>query len=63
MPLRVDRLYHEYNAVAAFAVASLLALLALLTLGLKTLLEWKQQHEFERAQQAPAEAAIVEEIV
>ena len=62
MPLRVDRLYHEYNSVAAFAVASLLALLALLTLGLKTLLEWKQQREFERAQQAPAETAIVQEI-
>ena len=60
MPLRVDRLYHEYNAVAAFAIASLLALLALLTLGLKTLLEWKQAREFERAQQAP-EAAIMQE--
>src|SRR6266404_5933648 len=36
MPLRVERLYHEYNAAAAFAIASLLALLALLTLGLKT---------------------------
>ncbi len=60
MPLRVDRLYHEYNAVAAFAIASLLALLALLTLGLKTLLEWKQAREFERAQQAP-EAAITQE--
>ena len=42
MPLRVEKLYNEYNAPAAFAVASLLALLALLTLGLKTLLEWKQ---------------------
>ncbi len=42
MPLRVDKLYNEYNAPAAFAVASLLALLALLTLGVKTLLEWKQ---------------------
>lgn len=50
MPLRVDKLYKEYNAPAAFAVASLLALLALLTLGLKTYFEWKQAREFERAQ-------------
>jgi sulfate transport system permease protein len=41
MPLRVEKLYNEYNATAAFAVASLLAVLALLTLGLKTLLEWR----------------------
>jgi sulfate transport system permease protein len=50
MPLRVEKLYNEYNAPAAFALASLLALLALLTLGIKTLLEWKQAREFERAQ-------------
>jgi sulfate transport system permease protein len=45
MPLRVDKLYHEYNGTAAFAVSSLLALLALATLGLKTLLEWKTARE------------------
>jgi len=39
MPLHVEILYNEYNFVAAFAVASLLALLALVTLALKTLLE------------------------
>ena len=39
MPLHVEILYNEYNFVAAFATASLLALLALVTLGLKTLLE------------------------
>jgi len=50
MPLRVEKLYNEYNAPAAFAVASLLALLALLTLGIKTLLEWRQAREYERAQ-------------
>ena len=49
MPLRVEKLYNEYNGPAAFAVASLLALLALLTLGLKTLLEWKQTREYEAA--------------
>jgi sulfate/thiosulfate transport system permease protein len=39
MPLHVEILYNEYNLVAAFAVASLLALLALVTLVLKTVLE------------------------
>lgn len=39
MPLHVEVLYNEYNFVGAFAVASLLALLALLTLALKSLLE------------------------
>lgn len=39
MPLHVEILYNEYNLVAAFAVASLLALLALVTLVLKTALE------------------------
>src|SRR5690349_18715473 len=55
MPLRVEKLYNEYNATAAFTVASVLALLALLTLGLKTALEWKQQREFARAHQAVPE--------
>src|SRR6266487_334511 len=41
MPLRVEKLYQEYNSTAAFTVASLLALLALLTLLAKSLLEWK----------------------
>jgi len=55
MPLRVEKLYQEYNATAAFAVASLLALLALFTLGIKTFLEWKQERDYERAQHAPPE--------
>ncbi|HYV29923.1 MAG TPA: sulfate ABC transporter permease subunit CysW [Candidatus Binatia bacterium] len=55
MPLRVEKLYQEYNSTAAFAVASLLALLALLTLAVKTLLEWKQQRDYERAQHAPTQ--------
>jgi sulfate transport system permease protein len=50
MPLRVDRLHKEYNTTAAFAVASLLALLALLTLGIKTWVEWKTRREHEAAQ-------------
>jgi sulfate/thiosulfate transport system permease protein len=42
LPLHVEILYNEYNYTAAFAVASLLALLALLTLAGKSLLEWHQ---------------------
>jgi sulfate transport system permease protein len=57
MPLRVEKLYNEYNATAAFTVASILALLALVTLGLKTVLEWKQQREYARAQLVVAEPA------
>ncbi len=41
MPLHVEILYNEYNYVAAFAVASLLALLALVTLALKAYVEWQ----------------------
>ncbi|MFC0282915.1 sulfate ABC transporter permease subunit CysW [Camelimonas abortus] len=41
MPLHVEILYNEYNFVAAFAVASLLAILALITLLGKTVLEWR----------------------
>ena len=41
MPLHVEILYNEYNFVAAFAVASLLALLAIATLVLKSALEWR----------------------
>jgi sulfate transport system permease protein len=41
MPLHVEILYNEYNYAAAFAVASLLALLALLTLALKSYVEWQ----------------------
>jgi sulfate/thiosulfate transport system permease protein len=42
LPLHVEVLYDEYNFVGAFATASLLALLALVTLGLKSLLERRQ---------------------
>jgi sulfate/thiosulfate transport system permease protein len=48
MPLHVEILYNEYNYTAAFAVASLLALLALLTLAGKSILEWRQP-ELRRA--------------
>jgi sulfate transport system permease protein len=45
MPLHIEVLYNEYNFVAAFSVASLLALLALVTLGLKSALEWRHRDE------------------
>jgi sulfate transport system permease protein len=41
MPLQVEILYNEYEFMAAFAVASLLTLLALVTLGVKMLIEWR----------------------
>lgn len=43
MPLQVEILYNEYQSVAAFALASLLALLAILTLVVKTFVEWRQK--------------------
>jgi sulfate transport system permease protein len=45
MPLHVEILYNEYSYVAAFAVASLLALLALVTLAIKSFLEWRYAGE------------------
>jgi sulfate transport system permease protein len=45
MPLHVEILYNEYNFAAAFTVASLLALLALVTLVLKSALEWRYGDE------------------
>lgn len=45
MPLHVEVLYNEYNFVAAFAVASLLALLAIVTLVAKTAVEWRTQND------------------
>jgi sulfate transport system permease protein len=42
MPLHVEILYNEYNYAAAFAVASVLAMLALLTLAGKSFLEWRR---------------------
>jgi sulfate transport system permease protein len=44
LPLHVEILYNEYQFASAFAVASLLALLALVTLGLKSLIEWRTSH-------------------
>jgi sulfate transport system permease protein len=45
LPLRVDKLYNEFDPVAPFAVATLLAFLALATLCVKLFLEWKSRDE------------------
>lgn len=45
MPLHVEILYNEYNFVGAFAVASLLTLLAVVTLVIKTLVEWRTGYQ------------------
>ncbi|AUT59691.1 MULTISPECIES: sulfate ABC transporter permease subunit CysW [Paraburkholderia] len=59
MPLHVEILYNEYNFSAAFAVASLLALLALVTLGLKLLAERHMSAELASARDVPAHAGPV----
>jgi sulfate transport system permease protein len=53
MPLRVEKLYQEYNSAGAFTVASLLALLAVATLGVKTFLEWRTRRQYARGQLGP----------
>jgi sulfate transport system permease protein len=47
LPLHIEILYNEYNMVAAFAMASLLALLGLVTLAAKTFLEWKVRQDLK----------------
>ncbi len=54
MPLHVEILYNEYQSVAAFAVASLLAFLALITLIIKSVAEWRMVRELNaRADLSP----------
>lgn len=48
IPLQVEILYNEYNSVAAFSLAVLLASLALVTLGIKTFLEWRHADALAR---------------
>ena len=50
LPLHVEVLYNEYNFVAAFAAASLLMLLALVTLGAKTVVEWQARRRRDQAE-------------
>jgi len=56
MPLHIEILYNEYQFAAAFAVASLLASLALVTLVLKSVLEWKTTRELRLASLAAAQS-------
>src|SRR5215210_4257407 len=58
MPLHVEILYNEYQSVAAFAVASLLALLALVTLVIKSAAEWKQDRDMKAAAETPPERPV-----
>ena len=55
LPLHVEVLYNEYQSVAAFAVASLLALLALVTLVLKSVVQWRHERAMAAAADAPPE--------
>ncbi|HTP42027.1 MAG TPA: sulfate ABC transporter permease subunit CysW [Nitrospiria bacterium] len=58
LPLHVEILYNEYDFAAAFAVASLLALLALLTLVLKSVVEWKALQQRESATRTAGEGPL-----
>ena len=58
MPLHVEILYNEYQSVAAFAVASLLALLALVTLAIKSFIEWRHERELHAAADTPPERPL-----
>jgi len=55
IPLHVEILYNDYQSSAAFAVASLLALLALVTLVLKSVAEWRVERERREAASLPPE--------
>ena len=60
MPLHVEILYNEYQSVAAFAVASLLALLALVTLAIKSVIEWRHEQERQAAADTPPERPLAQ---
>jgi len=53
MPLHVEILYNEYHFAAAFAVAALLSVLAVITLGIKTLVEWRAARQQLASQEIP----------
>jgi len=57
MPLHIEILYNDYQFVAAFAVASLLALLALLTLVVKSIVEWNARLQLAEQVSAGEEVA------
>jgi sulfate transport system permease protein len=55
MPLHVEILYNEYQSVAAFSVASLLALLAVVTLAIKSFAEWQHERAMAAVGEGPME--------
>ena len=55
MPLRIEKLFQEYNLPGSFAVASVLALLALVTLLVKTTLEWRTRRDLEERKRLAAQ--------
>jgi len=55
IPLQVEILYNQFQIQAGFAVASLLALLALLTLVIKSIAEWRHEQEMKRLAELPME--------
>jgi sulfate transport system permease protein len=57
LPLQVEILYNEYHLAAAFAVASLLALLAIVTLLARSLVEWRERLRRAALAQEPEVAA------
>jgi sulfate/thiosulfate transport system permease protein len=58
MPLHIEILYNEYQFVPAFAIASLLALLALVTLVIKSAVEWKAKQQLDELQAIQGEQAL-----
>ena len=58
MPLYVEILYNEYSFAAAFAIASLLALLALVTLAAKSIVEWKAQQQLLADERSAAKESL-----
>ena len=55
MPLRIEKLFQEYNLPGSFAVASVLAMLALVTLLVKTTLEWRTRRDLEERKRLVAQ--------
>ena len=55
IPLQVEILYNQFQIQAGFAVASLLALLALVTLLIKSAVEWRHEREMKRLADLPSE--------
>jgi sulfate transport system permease protein len=58
MPLRVEKLFQEYNMPGSYAVASVLAMLALVTLFAKSALEWKTRQDLKASERMRAEGGV-----